>query len=169
VGLAGGAPPVVVRIAKAVQRGGDEVVELVQVGPAACFEVEQPGVLAQLGGGVVLEGGEEVAGVDAVEAASRYARRRSDRGGQMAAAASMCGRHRAPGAEPQSRALPPRETPAAKRGALVQAARRARIQRSLRRRRVVGAGQAVWFAGAAAEVGHDAVPVRSSQRIRLRA
>lgn len=65
VGFAGCAMPVVVRIAKAVQRCRHQIVELIQVrGAKHVFEVEKAGVLAQFGGGVVFESAQKVAGVE---------------------------------------------------------------------------------------------------------
>jgi hypothetical protein len=82
--LGAGAVPVVVGVAVAVQRRGDDVVEAVQVG--RCEQggaVEQAGKALQLGQGLGLERFQEHARVQAVEAARqrRAAGRQVERGG----------------------------------------------------------------------------------------
>ena len=68
---AAGAGPVVVGVAKAVQRCGDEVVELVQIASARDRAgVVQTGEALQLGETLGLERAQEVPGVDAVQSAS---------------------------------------------------------------------------------------------------
>src|SRR5262249_18541942 len=68
---AGGARPVVVGVAKAVQRCGDQVIELVESARGADARgVEQAGEAIELGERLGLEGGEEVARIDEAVQAS---------------------------------------------------------------------------------------------------